>query len=107
MSFHLNTCNTLLRHCNIETVKEFTIVLVNTSCYIHAIFSLVFQIIWIGKNFKHSKIIIYVGSTVCEGGGGGQEVILTLLICEGAGEEGGRGDMGGRMWVWVGTEESM
>jgi hypothetical protein len=42
-----------------------------------------------------------------EEGGGGQEVILTLLICEGAGEGGGRGDMGGRMWVWVGTEESM
>jgi hypothetical protein len=38
MSFHLNTCNTLLCHCNIETVKEFTFVLVNTSCYIHAIY---------------------------------------------------------------------
>ena len=38
MSSHLNTCNTLLRHCNIGTVKEFTIVLVNTSCYIHAIY---------------------------------------------------------------------
>jgi hypothetical protein len=61
----------------------------------HLLFSLVFQIIWIGKNFKHSKIIIYVGSTVCEGGGGGQEVILTLLICEGAGEGGGAGRHGG------------
>ena len=38
--------------------------------------------------------------------GGGQEVTLTLLICGGVGE-GGEGNIGGRIWVRVGTEESM
>ena len=44
-----------------------------------------------------------------EGGGGrGQEVTLNLLICEGVGEGGGGGgNIGGRIWVRVGTEESM
>jgi hypothetical protein len=37
--------------------------------------------------------------------GGGQEVTLTLLICGGVGEGGG--NIGGRIWVRVGTEESM
>ncbi len=40
--------------------------------------------------------------------GGGQEVTLTLLICEGVGEGGGgRGNVRERIWVWVGTGESM
>jgi hypothetical protein len=40
--------------------------------------------------------------------GRGQEVTLTLLICEGVGEGGGGGgNIGGRIWVRVGTEESM
>ncbi len=38
-------------------------------------------------------------------GGGGQEVTLTLIICGGVGEGGG--NIGGRIWVRVGTEESM
>ncbi len=63
---------------------------------------------WVGKIFKHAKIIIYVCSTACGGGrGGGQEVTLTLLICEGVGEGGGGGNIGGKIWVRVGTEESM
>ena len=64
---------------NIETVKGFMFVPVNTYCYIHAslIFFLgcpffLFQIVWVGKIYKHAKIIIYVCSTVCGGGGGGR-----------------------------------
>jgi hypothetical protein len=41
------------------------------------------------------------------GRGGGREVTLTLLICGGVGEGRGGGNIGGRMWVKVRTEESM
>ena len=82
---------------------------VNTYCYIHAslLFFLgcpffLFQIVWVGKIYKHAKIIIYVCSTVCGGGAGGDIDLVNMW-----GSWGGGGNIGGRIWVRVGTEESM
>ena len=47
------------------------------------------QIVWVGKIYRHAKIIIYVCSTVCGGGGGGAGGDIDLVNmwgCWGGGE---------------------
>jgi hypothetical protein len=51
--------------------------------------------VWVGKIYRHAKIIIYVCSTVCGGGGGGAGGDIDLVNMWGSWRGEGGGNIGG------------